>query len=129
STVNLIGMDAVCAYDYLVKQGYSAERIVLYGESLGGGLNAEILAKRKARAVITDSTFTDLLSAGRERIPVFWLYPPFLLPSVRLNVRYSISSLPALIIHGKKDINIPVHNAYDIHAAAPNSKLVVLANS
>ena len=62
--------DALCAYDWLLDNGYTEDKIVLAGDSAGGGLAMALchLLKDKGRklpsAIVAMSPWTDLLSTG-----------------------------------------------------------------
>lgn len=92
-------------------------------------LAQEISQNRKVKAVIVDSGFTSLHEVAKEKIPIFYLYPSFLLPPQSLKLKDSLKDIPCLIIHGAKDLVIPYHNGVDLAAAAPKSKFVTLPNS
>ncbi|HEY9774224.1 MAG TPA: alpha/beta hydrolase [Planktothrix sp.] len=124
-----IANDANDAYEALIHQGYKPEQIILYGESLGTGVNAEIMKLHKVKAVIIDSGFTSLECVAKEKMPIFRLYPSFLLPPPTMLVRDQLGDTPCLIIHGKSDEIIPYHNAEDLHAADKNSTLITLSKS
>lgn len=124
-----IAGDAVCAYDCLIGLGYSPDQIILYGESVGSGINAEISTRRKVKAIIIDSGFTSLQEIAREKCPIFCLYPNFLMPRPSMEVRQSLRELPCLIIHAKDDEIIPYHHALQLHEADPHSTLISLPKS
>jgi Hydrolases of the alpha/beta superfamily len=129
SSLKTIGDEAVSVYDSLISLGYKPNQVVLYGESLGAGINSEISQNRKVKAVIVDSGFTSLHEVAREKIPIFHLYPSFLLPPQAMKLKDSLKDIPCLIIHGQKDFVIPYHNGVDLAAAAPKSKFISLPNS
>lgn len=62
--------DALCAYDWLLDNSYTEDKIVLAGDSAGGGLAMALchLLKDKGRklpsAIVAMSPWTDLLSTG-----------------------------------------------------------------
>ncbi len=62
--------DALCAYEYLLKKGYSPEHIMLCGESAGGGLCYSLCLELKKQGkplpcgIIAISPWTDLTSSG-----------------------------------------------------------------
>jgi fermentation-respiration switch protein FrsA (DUF1100 family) len=100
-------LDAESAWRYLVDvQKKSPEKIILFGESLGGAVAAEIASRHTAGGLIIMSSFTSIPElAGR-------LYP-FLPARLLSKFRYStidkigaISS-PKLIIHSPDDEIIP----------------------
>lgn len=129
ASLKSIAGDGAAAYDCLIGLGYSPDQIILYGESLGAGINADICAQRKVKAVIVDSGFTSLEEIARERCPLFCFYPQFLMPPPSMNVRDSLKGRPSLIIHGRNDDIIPYHHALDLHKVSPESTLISLPQS
>ena len=63
-------VDAVAAYDWILEQGYTEDRIILAGDSAGGGLAMALCHclkdndRKLPRAVVAMSPWTDLLSTG-----------------------------------------------------------------
>jgi fermentation-respiration switch protein FrsA (DUF1100 family) len=108
--------DIDAAYDYLVNdRKIPAERIILHGRSLGGGVALDIATRRPAGGLILESTFT---SAARvlTRIKV--------LPFDKFDNISKIAavSCPVLVIHGKMDNTIPFHHGEKLFAAANEPK-------
>src|SRR5262249_29992035 len=68
---------ADAAYDWLTRtNGIPPERILIYGESLGGGVAVELASRRAHRALILVRTFTsvpDVAQAQFPLLPVRWL--------------------------------------------------------
>lgn len=75
--------DAVAAYDWLLNNGYTEDRIVLAGDSAGGGLAMSLChyLKDKNRklpcAIVAMSPWTDLLSTGDSYKDNYELDPVF----------------------------------------------------
>jgi fermentation-respiration switch protein FrsA (DUF1100 family) len=68
---------AAAAYDWLTKErGIPPERILLYGESLGGGVAVDLALTRPHRALVLNRSFTsvpDVAGAYFPWLPVRWL--------------------------------------------------------
>jgi hypothetical protein len=114
--------DAEAAWDYLVSQRQiSPEKIIIYGESLGGAVGAWLAQDRRAKALIMESTFTSIKDLGAH------LYP--YLP-VRLLSRFSYNALdylrkvhcPVLIIHSPEDEIVPNSQGRQLFEATNQSK-------
>lgn len=118
--------DGCTAFDFVRSLGYP--NIILYGESIGSGIAAEVANRRSAKALILDSAFTSLQEIAKEKILIFRLYPEFLMPKPIMIVKET-RNLPVLILHGGADAMIPFHHAEELHAAIPNSTLVKLPHS
>lgn len=113
--------DAEAAYDHLVSQkGVSPERIILYGESLGGAVALDLAGKRNARAVITESTLSSTMDTARTIYPFF---PTFLLSSkFDSSEKIKAIKIPKLIIHSKNDEIIPFSQSIKLIEASPEPK-------
>jgi hypothetical protein len=99
--------DADAAWRYLVDvRGLPADRIILFGRSLGAAVAADLASRTRPAAVIMESAFTSVpdMAAG--------IYP--WLP-VRLLSRYRYDNLdkitrisaPLLLVHSRQDEIIP----------------------
>lgn len=110
--------DACRFYDWAAAQpGIDPERVVLFGRSVGGGVAAQLAARRRCAAVILESTFTSAASMS-------WRYgaPPFLVRNPFRSDRVLPGlGRPALIIHGDRDSIIPVAHGRALHAMTPGS--------
>ncbi len=114
--------DAEAAWQYLVEtRGESAERIVLFGRSLGGAVAIDLARRHTPAALVVESTFTSLVDIGRLHyplLPVRWI----------LTYRYdSIEKVPhitcpKLFIHGEDDTLIPYANGRKLFDAAAEPK-------
>lgn len=100
-----------------------AERIVLYGQSLGGGVATRLAWDLKQNDVtpgglILKATFTSLVDAGRYNYP--WLPVRLVLvdryPSIE---RIGVLECPILVVHGKQDRIIPFKQGQELFDAAP----------
>lgn len=125
--------DAEAAYDYLQKNRKIPEHdIVLYGESIGGGMAGHLLAEKPVGGIILDSTFTTLMHVGKKHFSIFKIYPDWLDPDPPLDITASLQGKhpPLLLIHGMKDELIPYSEAEQNFAQASEpKKLVSLPNS
>lgn len=118
---------ARAAYSHLVHSlDFKAQQIIIYGCSLGGAVAIELVSTVPARALITESTFTNSYEIAS------FLYP--YLPITRFlprrfdNLsRVGLIDIPKLIIHGDRDLRVPVSMALALHtsAAAPKELIIV----
>ena len=130
--------DLLAAIDYLKSRGI--ERIGALGFSLGGAVI--IMAHSPdIKAIVSDSSYAtlDLMILSLFRHYRFLRYPfVFTIKSLsRLVLKFHTSSVspvdtikevetPILLIHGERDSQIPVKNAYLLHEAAPKSELWIV---
>lgn len=120
-SIDGICRDGLAAYDFLVKtKNVAADRIVLLGESLGGGVACHIAKTRTIRGMILLSTYYSLPALAAHTYPVFSIYPRALFPANSLdnNLVLNKDHAPVLILHGDADKKIPVCEAQQLFAEA-----------
>ncbi len=119
--------DACAAYDYLVNErNINPENIIFYGESIGAAITCQLSTKRKPKGMILQSGFSCITKISRHHIPFMHVYPAALFPQPLLD---SVSVLkqehpPLLIVHGHKDIVVPMSHARELYASAIGRKLL-----
>jgi len=114
-------LDARAAHTWLQARAFAPEHILVYGESLGGGIASELALSSPCGALILDKTFTSLPDIGSELFPFL---PVHTLGSIRYNTRARLPQIriPVLILHSRADSLIPFHHAEDNFAAANQPK-------
>lgn len=104
--VDTIHSNAQIAYDWL-KTRYKEEQIIIYGRSLGAGFAGYIAMKNEPRILILDSPYYSFY-----RLANYYTRILFLRYILKYNVplqRYLAKTrCPVHIIHGDKDITIPL---------------------
>ena len=110
------------AYDWLTNHAkIPADKIVLYGGSLGGGIAIDIAARRPHRAVVVTATFTSMPELAQKLYP--WL-------PARWLVRHRYDNLtkirkctqPVFIAHGDQDDLVPISQGEQLFATANEPK-------
>jgi fermentation-respiration switch protein FrsA (DUF1100 family) len=119
--------DGVAAYDYMKESLVGDRKIVLFGISLGTGVSCQILARRKADAIILSSPFTSLLNMVRIRGGAFKYVPTVILPRQHLDNMKVLRKAhpPLLILHGTDDQLIPISEAEKLFSVASAPKTFV----
>ena len=115
--------DARAAWDYLtVTRKIEAERIIILGRSLGGGVATQLAVTEKPAGVVLESTFTSIPDIGARLYP--WL-PVRWLSRVSYDnlARMSEIRVPILIMHSRDDEVIPYSHAQSLLAASPGGTL------
>lgn len=115
-------LDAEAAWDWLTREKrVPADRIVIFGRSLGGAVAAHLAASRNPRALILESTFTSIPDVGAELYPFL---PVRLIARFRYATAEYVKSVrcPVLVAHGLEDEMIPCAHGRKIFAAAPEPK-------
>ncbi len=114
--------DAQAGIAWLNQKGFAAQQIILFGESLGGGVAAEIATRIAAGGLVLQSTFTCIPDIGAELfpwLPVHWL----------CHIKYdTLSKLPRvkspiLVMHSRADTLIRFQHSQRNFAAANQPKL------
>ena len=114
--------DAEAAWQYLIEaRKLKPHDIVLFGESLGGGVVTWLALKHPPRALVLASTFTSVPDLGAQVYP--WL-------PVRWFARIGYNNLdhirqitaPVLIAHSRDDDIIPFSHGQALFAAANEPK-------
>ncbi len=97
--------------------GYPATRIVVFGESLGGAVAAQLASSQRPAALVLASTFTSVPDLGAEIYP--WL-PVRALARIRYDTRERLATIaaPVLVIHSRGDDIIPFAHGEQLFAAA-----------
>lgn len=111
--------DIDAAYEYLTDNLKAPpERIVAFGQSLGGAVAVDLASRRRLGGLIVESSF---VSAFRvmTRVPV--------LPFDKFNSVRKIGrvSCPVLVIHGDSDHTIPIWHGRALFRAAPPPKRIL----
>ena len=114
--------DAEAAWRYLVEvRKKKPEKIILFGESLGGAVAAEIASRHSAGGLILMSSFTSIPElAGR----LYPFLPVKLLSKFRYSTIDKIGAItaPKLIIHSPEDEIVPYHHGRKLFERANEPK-------
>jgi fermentation-respiration switch protein FrsA (DUF1100 family) len=98
--------DAAAAYDFAVSR-YPAERIVVWGESLGTGVAVALAANHRIGRLILEAPFTSTVDVGAQ---VYWYLPvrALMKDTFRSDLRIGQVTAPLLIMHGTHDTTVPI---------------------
>jgi fermentation-respiration switch protein FrsA (DUF1100 family) len=113
--------DARAALDFAAAQGIDAERLVIWGESLGTGVAVAMASERRAAAVILESPYTTLAAAAQRAYP-FVPVDPLLKDRFDSLSRIARINAPLLVAHGELDEVVPVDLGRTLFAAAHEPK-------
>lgn len=112
-------LDALAAFDDLVARGVPPERIVCFGESLGGAVSIALATERPCAAVIVVSTFTRLRDVARVHYGALAALAGDRFDSA---ARVGALRVPVLIAHGDADDIVPFALGEELYAHAPARK-------
>ena len=116
------------------KPGVDSDRLIVFGQSLGGAIAIHNVAhspyRQHIRALVVESAFASHRQIVREKLSDFWLTWPFQWPlSWTVSDDYSpadsvdrISPIPFLIMHGDQDPIVPVHHGQRLFELAREPK-------
>lgn len=116
--------DAQAAYQWLRARGFAAEHILVWGESLGGGIASHVAAQLPVGGLALQSTFTSIPDIGAELFP--WL-PVRLLSRIGYNThsRLPAISCPVVVLHSRADTTIRFSHGERNFAAAREPKAFI----
>jgi fermentation-respiration switch protein FrsA (DUF1100 family) len=134
-TLDGVMSDIAAAFDTLLARlDVDPQRIVVFGQSLGGSLAISYVAqsphRAHIRALAVESAFSDFHGIAREKLASFWLTWPFQwLPALMLDNGHSplravdkVAPIPLLVIHGELDLIIPAQHGRDLYGRARDPK-------
>jgi fermentation-respiration switch protein FrsA (DUF1100 family) len=113
--------DGIAALDFVASCGIGAERLVLYGESLGSGVAVQLAALRHVAALILEAPFTSVAEVAQYR---YAFIPAYALVRDRFDSLSRIGKVraPILVLHGERDRVIPIRFGRALFDAAPEPK-------
>jgi fermentation-respiration switch protein FrsA (DUF1100 family) len=112
-------LDAQAVYDSERQRGTPPQRIVAFGESLGGAVSIALARARQCGAVVVVSTFTTMRDVARAHFG-----PLALLSGKRFNSLGHMAglSVPIFVAHGDRDEIVPFALGKQLFNAAPQPK-------
>lgn len=114
-------LDGHAAIAWLDAKGHGAEMVILYGESLGTGVAAELATRHSARALVLEAPFTSLPDAGARAYPFL---PVRQLTWDQFDTIGKIDQIgmPLMVLHGEADRVVPIDMGRAVFEAAPHPK-------
>ncbi len=114
--------DAEAAWNYLTEtRNIPAQKIVVFGRSLGAAIAAYVTSRQSPGALILESAFTSVPDMAARLYPVF---PVRLLSRFQYNTKKMLLSVSSqvLIIHSPDDDIIPYENGQNLYNSAREPK-------
>lgn len=92
--------------DFATEKGYRKEKMILYGESIGGGVALQLALETKCAVLVLESTFTSIKDMARI---YYKLFPTNLLLKSEFDNLSKIKKVkcPVIIMHSKEDEIVP----------------------
>ena len=116
-------LDAAAAYDFAASR-FPAQRIIVWGESLGTGVAIALAAERQIGGIILDAPFTSAADIGASAYP-FIPVRGFIKDSFRSDERIARVKAPLLVLHGELDRIIPIRFGERLFTLANEPKQMV----
>ena len=115
--------DVAGALTVLSSRGWSADRVIIFGRSLGAAIGLEAALHSPPAGLIMESAFTSISAMGRHHYPLINRLLGWLIGAKYDNVE-KIAGLksPLLLVHGKADTICPPDMAEALYAQAPREK-------
>jgi pimeloyl-ACP methyl ester carboxylesterase len=114
-----LARDVRAARSYLLEEaGYSADRLLYFGESLGTGVVVELATEHPPAGMVLRSPYVDLAALGQEHYPYL---PIRLLLRDRFPLRDQLRTLqtPVSVVYGSADSIVPATQSRSVAQAAP----------
>ncbi len=115
--------DAAAAYAF-AKMRYDAHQIVLWGFSLGTGVATALAAENAIHRLVLEAPYSSMVDVAAfhfRYVPVRWL----LRDQFRSDLRVARVAAPVLIMHGDRDLTIPVRFGERLFSLAREPKQFV----
>lgn len=105
--------DAGAAFSWLLRRGFTPNRIIVYGESLGGAVATQLAANVHPLLLVLEATFTSLEDVAKIHypwVPVSWLL------KYRFDTRAHLAGVksPVVVIHSPQDELVPIEQAREL---------------
>lgn len=114
--------DARAYWEALQAEGIDARRIVLYGESLGGGVATQLAIEVNALALVLDVPFASALEIARWRFPLVPFMEVFFQDHYLNDLKIKEINMPVLVGLAGKDIIIPERFGRKLYTLANDPK-------
>ena len=115
--------DARGALTWLKGKGWTPERMIYFGRSLGGGIALQLALDQPPAGLVLESAFSSIKAMGKRHYPLLWHLAGWLL-SARYDNLSKIGQLrsPLLLIHGDRDAVVPFTMGQELFHRAPEPK-------
>jgi len=121
-----LNTDALAGYAAIRAMGVAANRLLLWGESLGTGVAVRLATEVDVGAVMLEAPYTSIMAIGQKRfpfVPVSWL----LRDRFDLIGRIAMMRAPVLVMAGGQDNIVPPAMSRAVFAGARGKKVFWLA--
>lgn len=117
--------DIRAAWKYLTEtRGIPADRIVLFGISLGGGMSTQLAQEVDAAALVLEGTFTTIPDTAHSHFPLL-NFDKIMFDQYRNVEKIATVGEPVLILHSKTDKTVPFELGKRLYEAAQEPRKFV----
>jgi hypothetical protein len=116
-----IYLDGQASYDYLISAGVQADRLIIFGRSLGTTVAVYVASRNECAGVILESAMTNLTDMARAHYPIVPGLGSFRNKFDSIG-RIATVRAPVLFIHGDKDEIVPYELGQRLYEAAKPEK-------
>lgn len=113
-------LDAAAILDVLAARGVGPDRVVLWGQSLGTGVAAEMAKRGRGSRLVLVAPFTSTVDMASRIVPFL---PASLVMADKFDTLSKAPSItaPALVVHGEIDDVIPFEQGEKISKTLPHA--------
>lgn len=112
--------DLRAVLEWLPSQGWSMDRTVVHGRSIGGGVAVAGAHDADVAGFVLESTFDSVADVARRRLPTALLPVRLLLAHDFDNFRLAERDVPVFQVHDRADTIIPIGRAHALRDALQN---------
>jgi len=125
---NGLYLDAECALDMLASRGVGADRVILWGTSLGTGVAAEMACRGRGARLVLESPYTSVPGLVTDAAP---LVPASILVPDHFDTLAKSEDIriPTLVIHGDADEIVPFWMGQRLARAIRGARLLRIAGA
>jgi fermentation-respiration switch protein FrsA (DUF1100 family) len=115
--------DADAVLDSLAARGVGADRVILWGSSLGSGVAAEMAARGRGARLVLVSPYTSIPELVSDVVPFL---PAGLLVADHFDTlsKAGAITIPTTVVHGDADEVVPYRMGASVAGAIPGARLV-----
>ena len=111
------------ALAWLKDRGWSTDRMIYFGRSVGAGVALQLALEQPPGALVLESPFTSIPAMGRLHYPLLWTLAGWALDARYDNLK-KIGRLrsPLLVFHGERDDIVPHRMGKELFDRVPQPK-------
>jgi len=119
-----LSADARAALDWAAGEGYTRERLVYFGESLGTAVAVKMASERPPSALVLEAPPSSIVDVAAAH---YWYLPvrPLVLDRWDSLSRIAKVGAPLLVLHGENDRVVPIRFGRRLFAAAAEPKQAI----